>query len=509
MTPLIAALPPKAWQAPLLALAVLTSGILALYWPTAEAMVRIWLRSETYAHALVVPLISLWLIWRQRERLSALTPFSSWLLALPIVGFSMLWLLGELTAVNALTQFALVATLVFAIAALLGPTVSKTLGFPLAFLFFAVPFGDFMMPTLMTWTAKFTVIALRATGIPVYQEGLQFVIPSGNWSVVEACSGIRYMIASVTVGTLFAYLNYVSLKRRITFVIVSFLVPVIANWARAYIIVMLGHLSGNKLAAGVDHLIYGWVFFGVVIMIMFMIGARWSESTPESVHVATASATPTLARNIWLPLVGLLALAGFGPLTYQAILLGERVAPVSAIQPMLPQNWDAIELMHDWKPVYANPSREFRSSYRNSAHQVGVYIAYYRNQDYEHKLVTSTNVLAVSKDPVWSVITSEKQPLGIAGMPSEILVSRLVGKTGMPETRLIVWQWYWIDGRLLTSPAEAKFRTALARLMGRGDDSAVIMLYADEFQANKALPAFAEQAAGALHEALQRTRDAR
>jgi hypothetical protein len=31
----------------------------------------------------------------------------------------------------------------------------------------------------------------------------------------------------------------------------------------------------------VDHLIYGWVFFGIVIMIMFMIGARWSE--PEAV----------------------------------------------------------------------------------------------------------------------------------------------------------------------------------------------------------------------------------
>ena len=82
------------------------------------------------------------------------------------------------------------------------------MAFPLGFLFFAVPIGDFMLPQLMEWTADFTVLALRLSGVPVYREGLQFIIPSGAWSVVEACSGIRYMIASVTVGCLFAYLSY-------------------------------------------------------------------------------------------------------------------------------------------------------------------------------------------------------------------------------------------------------------------------------------------------------------
>ena len=65
---------------------------------------------------------------------------------------------------------------------------------------FAVPVGEFLLPVFMEWTADFTVLALRLSGIPVYREGLQFVIPSGNWSVVEACSGIRYLIASLMVG---------------------------------------------------------------------------------------------------------------------------------------------------------------------------------------------------------------------------------------------------------------------------------------------------------------------
>ena len=118
----------------------------------------------------------------------------------------------------------------------------------------------------------------------MYREGLQFIIPSGSWSVVEACSGIRYLIASITVGCIFAYLSYRSLRQApgCSFWWPS-LVPLVANWVRAYLIVMLGHLSGNELATGVDHLIYGWVFFGVVIMAMLLIGARWADPEMASV----------------------------------------------------------------------------------------------------------------------------------------------------------------------------------------------------------------------------------
>lgn len=500
----------RSWRQALVLLVALIGWIGFCYWETIVAMVGIWGRSDTYAHAFVVPPITLWLIWRQRAQLLAEQPRTSLLLAIPVALTTFLWLLGELTAVNALTQFALVATLVLAIMALLGTSVSKRIAFPLAFLFFSVPVGDFMMPKLMEWTAAFTVLALRASGIPVYQEGLQFVIPSGNWSVVEACSGIRYIIASVTVGTLFAYLNYVSLRRRLIFIAVAIIVPVIANWLRAYMIVMLGHFSGNKLAAGFDHLIYGWVFFGIVIMIMFMVGARWSEYAPDAdPKINRAVETPATTSNARLAALAIALLAAAGPLWFVAINKADQASQPSLAHLTTPTEWLESNPFTSWKPGYANPSAELQSAYVQQDKPVGLYIAYYRNQDYQRKLVTSTNTLVNNTEHIWSVINQGHTPINSTSLPTNFRTAELLGKDTTPETRLVVWQWYWINGKLTTSDIEAKLYTALSRLRGQGDDSAVIMLYAPREQAAETLPAFAGLVSQSINQLLATTRAAR
>lgn len=495
----------KSWQTALPLLVATIGWILFWYWDTARAMVAIWARSDTYAHAFIVPPISLWLIWRKRSELAPLQPAPTLWLAIPLAALTFFWLLGELTAVNALTQFSLVATLIVATISVLGFQVSRHLAFPLTFLLFAVPVGDFMLPKLMEWTAWFTVLALRATGIPVYQEGLQFVIPSGNWSVVEACSGIRYIIASVTVGTLFAYLNYVSLRRRLIFVAVSILVPVVANWLRAYMIVMIGHFSGNKLAVGVDHLIYGWLFFGIVTLAVFAIGARWSEH-PE----VEAASTPLPASSVgtgapWLVVLGLITITASGPLGFMTISRADQAAPPQLAHLAPPAGWSETPSFVDWKPAYANPSATLRQNFTQGNQQVGLHIAYYRNQDFERKLVTSTNVLVVSNDPVWSVVARGRAALATG----EVRSTELRSRQARIDTRLVVWQWYWINGHLTTSDIEAKLLTALSRLRGRGDDSAAVMLFAPVDGTTTSLAAFAEAAGPQILQLLAQTRDAR
>jgi exosortase A len=262
---------PRPFEAsPALAVVVLlTVFVPAWYWTTSWSMVLKWWTNETYAHGLVVLPVSLWLVWRSRAQLAALPlrPAKWAIAALGLAGFA--WLLGALGDAVGVQQAAVISMIVLAIVATAGMDVTRVLAFPLLFLYFAVPFGDFMLPYLMELTADITISALRVVGVPVYREGLHFSIPSGRWSVVEACSGIRYLIASLMVGVLFAQLTYRSWRRKLAFIALAAVVPLVANGLRAFMIVMIGHLSDNKLAVGVDHLIYGWVFFGVVMLPMF------------------------------------------------------------------------------------------------------------------------------------------------------------------------------------------------------------------------------------------------
>ena len=475
-----------AWRAALPAFLLAVVLILVLYRDTAIAMVTIWYRSETFAHAFVVPPIVLWLVWRRRQELASLIPKPALWVLFPVAGVALLWLLGDLVVANSVTQLAFTALLVLTVPAVLGLSVTRVIAFPLAFLFFAVPIGEFLMPQLMESTADFTVIALRLSGIPVYREGLQFVIPSGNWSVVEACSGVRYLIASLTVGTLFAYLSYQSTKRRILFVMVSIAVPVVANWVRAYMIVMVGHLSGNKLAVGVDHLIYGWVFFGVVIMLMFAVGARWSEpeppmrlgsaSTPQNLTTRSFSklwsVTACLMLIVAMPVaIAKWSLANSGPSGALSLAAPAVLAPGWHLDGAMPIGF---------KPDFKNPSAEINTLYGNAGKVVGVYLGYYRDQDYERKLVSSANTLVASNSLAWSRVGGGTRDVVFDQQHATVRTAELRRlSVAAPEQgdRLVVWQIFWINGTLTSSDYLAKVYSAVYQLIGRGDDSAVIAVY--------------------------------
>lgn len=255
--------------------------ILIIFYDVTESIVSTWIRSETYAHGFLIFPFSFYMIWKKRASLYDLThyPEFKWLMVLSLLGFG--WLLGSLSSVLVVKQFALVSMIPIVVCALMGFRFAWSIAFPLAYLFFAIPVGESLIPPLIDFTADFTVGALQLTGIPVYREGSFFSIPSGNWSVVEACSGLRYLIASVTLGTLYAYLTYTRWLKRLIFIIFAIIVPIIANGLRAYLIVITGHLSDMKLAVGVDHLICGWVFFGLVMLLLFWIGSFWREDQLE------------------------------------------------------------------------------------------------------------------------------------------------------------------------------------------------------------------------------------
>ncbi len=455
--------------------------LLVLFRETGQSMADIWWRSETFAHGMVVPFISGWLIWRERARLVALPIQPSGLALCLFMAVAGGWLLGALTWTNAVAQLALATLIVLTVPVLLGWRVAQALWFPLLFLYFAVPIGEFLIPWLMQRTADFTVSALLLSGVPVYREGLQFVIPTGNWSVVEACSGIRYLIASLMVGTLYGYLSFVTWKRRLAFFALSLGVPLLANWVRAYLIVIIGHLSGNKLATGVDHLIYGWVFFGVVMFLMFTLGGRWAESEVQPVKRESSMGQSTTAsrRRYTTVLLGLCVVIMVSPWVLQSFrATGPTGTPVLSAPSLA--GWERGEALDAaWQPLSIHPAAEAQWTYRAASgapEAVALYVAYYRHQTAQAKLISSDNVLVHSSDTHWAQIALETRAVPNIGSVDRALI-RPIGPGGVALSGgRVVWRLYVVDGQWTNQGGRAKLLTAGQQLRGHGDDGALLVL---------------------------------
>jgi EpsI family protein len=340
--------------------------------------------------------------------------------------------------------------------------------------------GEALIPPLMEWTADFTILALQVSGIPVYREGLFFTIPSGNWSIVEGCSGVRYLIASLTVGVLFAYLSYRKPWKRLLFAAMSIIVPIIANGFRAYLIVMIAHLSNNKLAHGIDHFIYGWVFFGLVMLLLFWIGSFWrdSESGADARAVASpvpATEQPRQDRRLSAYAAAVLASVAVWP-AYAAYLDRDDadVPKTLALAAPAPADGWMTDLapLTDWRPRYDPASATVFQVYRKGERRVALYLAYYQHQRRGAQLISSTNIMVVQKHPVWSNVGASRIQASVGPAILEVRETRLRSLA----QRLLIWDWFRVGGRDLTNPYTAKAMLAWRKLTDRGDDGAAVIL---------------------------------
>jgi len=458
---------------PLVAAALL--AVLAIHHDTARSIVATWSSSDTYAHGYLILPIALALIWTKRRDAAALAPRPDprGFALLAACGFA--WLTAELAQVQVLKHYALAASIPATVLALAGRRVAWAIAFPLAFLLFAVPFGEAFLPWLVDWTADFTVAALRLSGIPVYREGTYFAIPSGQWSVVEACSGLRYLVASFTMGAVYAYVTYRTWWKRALFLVLSAAVPIVANFVRAYLIVMIGHLSSMKLAVGVDHFIYGWLFFGVVIGLLFWLGSLWREPrAPSSQRHAFVAATPTQPMAMVGSAAGAVALAAMWPLCAPYFGTADE-APIGLAAPAVASAWSLEpQPATQWRPYYRGAAASTLTFYRNGDRSAAVYLGYYRNQRQGAELVGSQNLIAGGEDSPWTRISESLRSEELPGGKLQLRQTRL----GSAGDRLLVWDWYRVGGRDLSNPFVAKALLARDKLLRRGDDSAAIALAA-------------------------------
>jgi len=477
--------------------AVCLAAVLLIFWPTTWSMIEIWRRNDTFQHCFVVLPICLWLIWGQRDQLAAAPRAPFWPGLLLIAALGAAHLLGALSGAQIISQFAAVALVGAVVLTVFGVAWARVLAFPLVFLLFAVPFGEAIVPRLMDMTADVTVFALRLSGVPVYREGVHFVIPTGSWSVIAACSGVKFLIASLMAGTLYAYLIYRSWRRRLAFVVVSLTMPIVANWLRAYLVVMIGHLSNNQLMGNDDHIVFGWILFAGLMLLTFWFGLRWRQDAP------TVARQPMDAGRLvhWkAALVSALAVLLWP--AAERIILQRAPHDVSfAAAPGLPAlpDWvTAARPPSGWTASLVGARDRSIAVIERNARPIEVQISAFEGQRKGSELATSAHYLVPHEDPVWRQTGSGTARVDAPGVAPTVRTATLLGPSG----RFLVWQWYVMDGVATISDAEVKLRVAAATFAARSDRGYWVALVApysnDPTEADRSLREFVQQAGPSL-----------
>jgi len=267
------------------------------------AAVFVWYDSTAYSHCFFVIPIAAYLAWDRRQLLASVPiepmPWAA-LLAVPLAA---VWLVAERLGIMEGRQLVAMTLVEILFLTVLGWRMCRALAAPLLYLYFLVPFGAFLTPKLQDFTTGFINWGLDFLEIPYNSDGYTIEIPEGRFYVAEACAGLRFLIASIAFGALYACLMYRSFTRRALFMLASIIIPIIANGLRALGIVVLGHLLGSAQAAAADHILYGWLFFSIVILLLILAGLPFREDVQakeaEQPYAGPAPATPGARRLLF------------------------------------------------------------------------------------------------------------------------------------------------------------------------------------------------------------------
>jgi len=451
----------QAWSAAGICLALAAVALCFIFAPEATGAYRVWLDSTAYNHCFLVVPVALYLAWTKRDVLDRLVPKPQLPILAVLVPLSLLWLVAALMSVLELQQFIVMAMFQCIAFAILGRATYWALAMPLLYLFFLVPTGYFLVPSLQDFTAWFAVAALKLAGIPVFSDGTFINVPSGTFVVAEACAGLRFLIASIAFGVFFAAITYRSLTRRLLFVGMSIVMPIIANGIRAFGIIAIAEWMGSATAVETDHILYGWLFFSLVTFLLIAIGMAWADGGPAEPQTRHADYVPTtVARPYGIALVAFLGLvlAGSGP-SYAQLRdwRSQALGLAAASPPPLAGPWTPVDGPGlAWKPKIEQPDREFLASFSDGSHTVARYIALYKVDGFHNNLVRGTN--DVADGGPWRMVRTKRTHAMVDGHDATVATTVLASV----GHRLYVWHFYIVDGRVVASPFEAK----LAQLRG-------------------------------------------
>lgn len=455
------------------------------FWGGINELIVRWDKQEEYSHGYLLPFLTLYFIWQKKNTIiqSEFSP-SWWGLAL-ILAALIIFIIGEVSALFILTQYALILVLIGLALALMGWPACKPVLIPILLLVFAIPLPYFLevslSANLQLLSSKLGVYFIRWCQIPVYLEGNVIDLGDYKLQVVEACSGLRYLFPLISLGFICAYMYDVAFWKRAVVVLSTIPITILMNSFRIGMIGVLVDNWGIEMAEGFLHDFEGWIVFMACFGVLFIEMALLSKVSGETKSFSqifglyqeeplNAALFTIKERTTSRPLMAsVIALAASALIVSSIEKRAEIIPPRTMFLefPMQIGNWSGTQnAIDDTVTKYLGLTDYVLADYKNDNQEVvNFYSAYYESQ---RKGQSPHSPRVCIPGGGWQITEINRIDLG------NLPVNRIVIKK--EEHTQLVYYWFQQRGRQLANEYLMKWFLFKDALLINRTDGALVRL---------------------------------
>lgn len=425
----------------LLLLAVVYIAIALTQLPIIENFWRYSFDDGTYSHAFLIPFICIYLYWLLFQSGELIFNKKIHLVALISVILTSYILWVSINAqfptgyrISFILFIAAITTLIFK------PSI-KVL-FPALFLIFLTPIWGAATVILQNISTYAVTYLMNLSGIPIFVEGNTIAIPSGVFEIAGGCSGLRYLIVSLAISSLFIFLNIRKYSHAVLFISIAIIGALITNWIRITALIVIGHVTEMQSDLMQDHNSFGWYIYMPFMAWLFYFGQRYVIA--EDKKVTKISQTTIEYKNVVLCLTAIILISNpLRNLLLTSSSEGNQCLEINSIHPTPDLFLPAAQCN-----ITANTQDKFTITYIYNDAKLEGAVDYYLNEfTPQHWLIESTlqtdesNNLVVSKNGQYYQISYLFESHGIATSSLKTLKKlKLLQALTKPSVTKLKWQ---------------------------------------------------------------------
>jgi exosortase D (VPLPA-CTERM-specific) len=458
------------------------------YYPSFLDLAQQWMDVKEYSHGPLLLFVAVYIIWKKRATLYWIEKKPSWIgIALLFVGL-VLFVGGEKSNYTNATNYSLILVLSGVVLAIAGSQYFKEIAISILLFFLTIPLPGILNALL---TSKLQLVSsiigasvIEMLGIPVYLSGN--IIDLGNYQlfVEEACSGLNYLYALLSIGVIWAYFFKAPIWQKVTLVISAIPIAIIMNSFRIAMTAVLVKSQGIEVAEGFLHEFEGWIVFLAACSSLLCVG--WILSKLQNPRPVLWDIFSVNIENQveYKSNKNKLRVSTHGVVVFLLVSIAILYTNFISSSPMIPdrKTFSSFPLVLDeWKgsknilPIGVqnnlNADDYLISDFANTeGEEVTLLVSYYATQS-TNKGIHSPRICLTGGG--WNIEQDIPIKITLAnGHTKE--VNRLL--LMQQEVKLVAYYWFYEQGSMYTNDYMARFNLIRNAILNNRTDGALIRI---------------------------------